>query len=208
MLSLGLDRGAAWGVRRWGLWDGCSRLFLISLGVSAVLWGVTGPDQSLLLPQSTIDGDRVPRKQQVGMVMIWMGVALLGSVVTVLINGKGALLDAAGALLTHPLAEAFLFQGALLQLAARGQKDTGASSRRDLPFRAMLIVAFLQGLSQLQYWDTWSSAAMGQALRVLFLSFLFNGARGYWGSLWPVLAGYAINNGLAMYGGKPLGFHF
>jgi len=105
--------------------------------------------------------------------------------------------DALGFSLTHPLAMALLFQGGLLQLA-KGLWPARRLLRggEDLPIKATLAVAVIQAASQPQY--AWPSPALGQSLRVFMLSFIFSGVRFHFGSMWAVLAGYAINAGMAM----------
>ena len=203
-LSLVLDRVEAYVAPANGIWATCFRLFLPSLLVSAVLYLATGPEGSFRLPVRSIDGDRVARANRAWMVGIPVGVALLGTAIIVALRGRGSLTDAVGFLLTHPLAQVLLFQGALLQLAA----GPSLADARDFPFRAMLVVAALQGVSQLEYVHALSWSAVGAVVRVFVLSLLFCSLRIQWGSLWPVLAGYAVNNGLVVYGGRPLGFHF
>jgi hypothetical protein len=206
--SLVLDGVAARGVQALGIWDGYARLFLASLLVSLVLYLASGPGDSFRLPRWTLDGEAVRRRERIWMPAIWIGVALLGTCAMVGLGRPGSVVDAVGFLVTHPLAQVLLFQGALVQLAGGSSVAGTAPSRRDLPFGPLLVVAALQGLSQLQYFASLSWSAGGQVLRGFFLGLLLCALRVYFGSLWPALALYAINGGLALYGGRPLGFHF
>jgi hypothetical protein len=132
-----------------------------------------------------------------GVLSYVLAVVALSVSLTLLTRRQEKLVDALGFSLTHPAAMALLFQGGLLQLA----KDLWPARRllrggEDLPFKAMLAVAVIQAASQFQY--AWPSPSLGQGLRVFMLSFIFSGVRFHFGSMWAVVAGYAINAGMAM----------
>lgn len=195
-VSLVLDRGVAEAVETLSLPSWPARLFLPSLAVGLVAYITTGPGDSFRLPTRTSDGKPVSTRERVVIVAIWLGVVAASVGLTLLISGREKLVDALGFSLTHPPAMALLFQGGLLQLASGLWPARRTMRGDDLPFKAMLVVAFIQAASQIQY--SWPTPSLGQCLRVLVLSFIFSGVRFHFGSMWAVVAGYAINAGMAM----------
>ncbi len=183
------DTACAQAVALLGLPSWVERLYLLPLALGLALYLVVGPAGTFRLPREDFT-----RRAKVVMLLIWAGAAALASAMFGAVYGRGALLDAAGLMVTHVIAQELLFRGALLGLAMRlwpaaaGEKDA-------LHGEALLLSALVFGAAQLQYHGfALTKPALIQAARAAGIGLLIAVGRLKWRSLWPGATFHAINN--------------